>query len=161
MPSDGFKFIWGRDSFVHSFTGQTLKYKLNVRGSVRVGASQGTAAPAPPRWSGRLRAEQAFKLDFEQRSSFWRRTWEDTQWASQSLSPPALDVRPGKMVGLVRRAESQAVRFPLLGVMEGCEQGSENTTLAAAHAEWCAGEEDPEGREKERKYSRNNAGTMQ
>lgn len=85
---------------------------------------------------------------------------EDTQWASQSLSPPALGVRPGKMVGLVRRAESQAVRFPLLGVMEGCEQGSENTTLAAAHGEWCAGEEDPEGREKEREYSGNNAGMM-
>lgn len=61
------------------------------------------------------------------------------QWASQSLSPPALSVRPGKMVGLVRRAESQSVRFPLLGVMEGCEQGSENTTLAAAHGEWRVG----------------------
>lgn len=48
MPSDGFKFIWDRDSFVHSFTGQTLKYKLNVRWSVREGCISGHSSSSAP-----------------------------------------------------------------------------------------------------------------
>lgn len=48
MPSDGFKFIWDRDLFVHSFTGQTLKYKLNVRRSVRDGCISGHSSSSTP-----------------------------------------------------------------------------------------------------------------